>query len=90
MTDALSTKELDLIDAYWRAASYLTVGQIYLMDNPLLRAPLEPAHIKPRLLGYWGTSPGQNLIYASAVLSRHEGHTRAHLKDLPEVRDGTD
>ncbi len=51
------------MDAYWRAANYLSVGQIYLLDNPLLREPLQPRHIKPRLLGHWGTSPGQNLIY---------------------------
>ncbi|HEX8108268.1 MAG TPA: phosphoketolase family protein [Kofleriaceae bacterium] len=56
--------ELEAIDAYWRAANYLTVGQIYLMANPLLREPLRPEHIKPRLLGHWGTSPGLNLIYA--------------------------
>jgi len=55
---------LERIDAYWRAANYLSVGQIYLLDNPLLREPLRPAHIKPRLLGHWGTTPGQNFIYA--------------------------
>ncbi|MGH8836106.1 MAG: phosphoketolase family protein [Actinomycetes bacterium] len=60
----LSADELDRIDAYWRAANYLTVGQIYLLDNPLLREPLRPEHIKPRLLGHWGTSPGLNLLYA--------------------------
>ena len=59
----LSDKELDLLDAYWRAANYLTVGQIYLLDNPLLREPLKPEHVKPRLLGHWGTSPGQTLLY---------------------------
>ena len=52
------------IDAYWRAANYLSVGQIYLFDNPLLKEPLRPEHIKPRLLGHWGTAPGQNFIYA--------------------------
>ena len=52
------------IDAYWRAANYLSVGQIYLLDNPLLREPLRPEHIKPRLLGHWGTTPGQNFVYA--------------------------
>jgi xylulose-5-phosphate/fructose-6-phosphate phosphoketolase len=51
------------MDAYWRAANYLSVGQIYLLDNPLLRRPLENEHIKPRLLGHWGTTPGQNFIY---------------------------
>ena len=56
--------ELRRIDAYWRAANYLSVGQIYLMANPLLREPLRPEHIKPRLLGHWGTAPGLNLIYA--------------------------
>jgi xylulose-5-phosphate/fructose-6-phosphate phosphoketolase len=60
----LSGDELRRLDAYWRAANYLTVGQIYLMTNPLLREPLTPAHIKPRLLGHWGTSPGLNLVYA--------------------------
>jgi xylulose-5-phosphate/fructose-6-phosphate phosphoketolase len=59
----LSKDRLDRLDAYWRAANYLAVGQIYLMDNPLLREPLKPEHIKPRLLGHWGTSPGLNLIY---------------------------
>ncbi|MDK1492791.1 phosphoketolase family protein [Sinorhizobium sp. 7-81] len=53
-----------LVDRYWRAANYLSVGQIYLLDNPLLREPLKPEHIKPRLLGHWGTTPGLNFIYA--------------------------
>jgi xylulose-5-phosphate/fructose-6-phosphate phosphoketolase len=57
-------RELGLIDAYWRAANYLSVGQIYLLDNPLLREPLRPEHVKPRLLGHFGTTPGLNLIYA--------------------------
>jgi xylulose-5-phosphate/fructose-6-phosphate phosphoketolase len=60
----LSDAELAAIDAYWRAANYLSVGQIYLLDNPLLREPLRPEHVKPRLLGHWGTSPGLNLVYA--------------------------
>ncbi len=59
-----TTEQLRAIDAYWRAANYLTVGQIYLQDNALLREPLRPEHIKPRLLGHWGTSPGLSLIYA--------------------------
>lgn len=63
-TGPLSETELRVLDAYWRAANYLTVGQIYLLDNPLLREPLRPEHIKPRLLGHWGTSPGLNLLYA--------------------------
>src|SRR3954464_11746147 len=60
----LTPEELDRIDAWWRAANYLSVGQIYLLDNPLLREPLEVAHVKPRLLGHWGTTPGLNFIYA--------------------------
>ena len=60
----LSQEQLRLIDAYWRAANYLSVGQIYLLDNPLLRKPLRPEHVKPRLLGHWGTTPGLNLLYA--------------------------
>src|SRR2546423_13137245 len=60
----LGADELDRIDAYWRAANYLSVGQIYLMGNPLLREPLLPEQVKPRLLGHWGTTPGLNLIYA--------------------------
>jgi xylulose-5-phosphate/fructose-6-phosphate phosphoketolase len=60
----LSEELLQKIDAYWRAANYLAVGQIYLLDNPLLREPLKLEHIKPRLLGHWGTTPGQNFIYA--------------------------
>jgi len=60
----LSAPEAADLDAYWRAANYLSVGQIYLMDNPLLREPLRPEHIKPRLLGHWGTTPGLNFIYA--------------------------
>jgi xylulose-5-phosphate/fructose-6-phosphate phosphoketolase len=60
----LSRAELDAVDVYWRAANYLSVGQIYLLDNPLLREPLRLEHIKPRLLGHWGTTPGLNLIYA--------------------------
>jgi xylulose-5-phosphate/fructose-6-phosphate phosphoketolase len=60
----LSGEELDRIDAYWRAANYLSVGQIYLLDNPLLREPLRLDHVKPRLLGHWGTTPGLNFVYA--------------------------
>ncbi len=62
-TDALSPDELRKMDAYWRAANYLSVGQIYLYDNPLLRQPLTLEHIKPRLLGHWGTTPGLNFLY---------------------------
>jgi xylulose-5-phosphate/fructose-6-phosphate phosphoketolase len=70
----LSAAELDAIDAYWRAANYLSVGQIYLLDNPLLTEPLAAEHIKPRLLGHWGTTPGLNLLYA-------------HLNRLIKARD---
>jgi xylulose-5-phosphate/fructose-6-phosphate phosphoketolase len=63
MTEPLPTEDLRLIDAYWRAANYLAVGQVYLLDNPLLREPLRPEHVKPRLLGHFGTVPGLNLIY---------------------------
>jgi xylulose-5-phosphate/fructose-6-phosphate phosphoketolase len=63
MTKTLSHEELRKMDAYWRAANYLSVGQIYLYDNPLLKEPLKLEHIKPRLLGHWGTTPGLNFIY---------------------------
>ena len=61
---ALGGQDLKLINAYWRAANYLSVGQIYLYDNPLLREPLTLAHVKPLVVGHWGTTPGQNFIYA--------------------------
>ena len=61
---SLPEDQLRRIDAWWRAANYLSVGQIYLMDNPLLREPLTPEHVKPRLLGHWGTTPGLNFVYA--------------------------
>jgi xylulose-5-phosphate/fructose-6-phosphate phosphoketolase len=72
--DVLSAEERSLIDAYWRAANYLSVGQIYLYDNPLLKVPLSKEHIKPRLLGHWGTTPGLNFIYAhlNRVISKHD------------------
>src|SRR5215470_18451465 len=60
---ALSPDEVRKVDAYWRAANFVSVGQIYLYANPLLREPLSPKHIKPRLLGHWGTTPGLNFIY---------------------------
>ncbi len=69
----LSTDELARMDAYWRAANYLSVGQIYLLDNPLLREPLTLKHVKPRLLGHWGTTPGLNFIYVhlNRVIKKH-------------------
>ena len=70
----LSAALLDRMDRYWHAANYLTVGEIYLQDNPLLRDPLRPEHIKPRLLGHWGTSPGLNFIYAhlNRLITEHD------------------
>ncbi len=60
---SLSPEMMRLMQAWWRAANFLSVGQIYLLDNPLLDEPLKPEHIKPRLLGHWGTTPGLNFIY---------------------------
>src|SRR5579883_2794163 len=73
-TDGLQGEELRRLDAYWRAANYLSVGQIYLRDNPLLREPLKLEHIKHMLLGHWGTTPGQNFIYAhlNRAIRRHD------------------
>ena len=73
MSNPLSPKELDLINAYWRAANYLSIGQIYLFKNPLLKEPLHKEHIKPRLLGHWGTTPGLNFIYAhlNRIIKQH-------------------
>jgi xylulose-5-phosphate/fructose-6-phosphate phosphoketolase len=75
-SDAMLGPATDLraIDAYWRAANYLSVGQIYLLDNPLLREPLRPEHVKPRLLGHWGTTPGLNFVYAhmNRAIKRHD------------------
>jgi xylulose-5-phosphate/fructose-6-phosphate phosphoketolase len=74
MNQLLSPTELSQIDRYWRASNYLSVGQIYLLDNPLLREPLRREHVKPRLLGHWGTSPGLNLIYVhlNRVIAEHD------------------
>ncbi|MEZ0003482.1 phosphoketolase family protein [Sinorhizobium fredii] len=70
----LSASDLRLMDAYWRASNYLSVGQIYLLDNPLLKEPLKREHIKPRLLGHWGTSPGLNMLYVhlNRVIKRND------------------
>ena len=70
----LSNDELERLDAWWRAANYLSVGQIYLLDNPLLREPLRVEHTKPRLLGHWGTTPGLNFVYAhlNRAINTHE------------------
>ena len=78
--ERLTDSERDVVDAWWRAANYLTVGQIYLGANPLLRTPLEVADIKPRLLGHWGTSPGLSFIYAHmSRLIRHTGQEVVYL-----------
>ena len=72
----LSPEMLDKMNRYWRAANYLCIGQIYLFENPLLREPLRAEQIKPRLLGHWGTSPGQNLIYIhlNRVIKKHDAN----------------
>jgi xylulose-5-phosphate/fructose-6-phosphate phosphoketolase len=70
----MTDEQLRILDAYWRAANYLSVGQIYLLDNPLLRRPLRPDDVKPRLLGHWGTTPGLNFLYTHlnrAIRERH-------------------
>ena len=70
----LAPDYLARLDAYWRAANYLSVGQIYLLDNPLLTQPLAIEHVKPRLLGHWGTTPGLNFIYAhlNRVINKYD------------------
>src|SRR6516164_87167 len=80
--NTLSNKEQALIDAYWRAANYLSVGQIYLYDNPLLKQPLSKEHIKPRLLGHWGTTPGLNFIYVhlNRLIKKHDLHHRSRAR----------
>src|ERR1700686_5219689 len=73
-TQPLSSDLEQKMDAWWRAANYLSVGQIYLFDNPLLQEPLQLKHIKPRLLGHWGTTPGLNFIYVhlNRVIKEHD------------------
>src|SRR5260370_18668757 len=74
MPNGSAQNDFSLLDAYWRASNYLTIGQIYLQENPLLREPLRPEHIKPRLLGHWGTSPGQNFVYVhlNRLIKEHD------------------
>jgi len=74
MNKSLSPELLSKINAYWRAAHYLSVGQLYLYDNPLLKEPLKPEHVKPRLLGHWGTTPGLNFIYVhlNRLIKKHD------------------
>ena len=93
MTIALPTNaraathdDLELIDRYWRAANYLSVGQIYLLDNPLLREPLLAEHVKPRLLGHWGTTPGLNLLYAHLNRVIKAARPGRALRDRPRPR----
>ncbi len=85
MASVLGADELRKMDAYWRAANYLSVGQIYLYDNPLLKKPLTLADIKPRLLGHWGTTPGLNFVYVHlnrVIRARAE----RDLRDRPRPR----
>ncbi len=85
----LTSQELDLIHAYWRAANYLSVGQIYLLDNPLLRQPLELKHVKPRLLGHWGTTPGLNFIMTARKTLRSKPPPHNHQAEYENSdRDG--
>src|SRR5436190_23589194 len=86
MPHTLTADELSLLGAWWRAANYLTVGQIYLQANPLLREPLRPQHIKPRLLGHRGTSPGLTFIYAH--LNRLINERNADIMYLAGPRHG--
>ena len=86
MPNVLSNAERSLIDAYWRAANYLSVGQIYLYDNPLLKEPLTKEHIKPRLLGHWGTTPGLNFIYVHLNRAHQEARPRHDLHHRPRPR----
>src|SRR6266536_628473 len=74
MADPLPAEELRKMDAYWRALNYLSVGQIYMLDNPLLKEPLKREHIKPRLLGHWGTSPGLNMlcVHLNRIIKRDD------------------
>lgn len=74
MSEGTTPELLEKMDAYWRAANYLSVGQIYLRDNPLLREPLTLQHVKPRLLGHWGTTPGQNFVYVhlNRIIKQHD------------------
>src|SRR5260370_11451719 len=74
MSDPLSPERMRQMNAYWRASNYLSVGQIYLYDNPLLKQPLKAEHVKPRLLGHWGTTPGQNFVYVhlNRIIKAHD------------------
>ena len=86
MTNVLSNKEQALMDAYWRAANYLSVGQIYLLDNPLLKEPLKLEHIKPRLLGHWGTTPGPKFHLCPSEPADQETQAERDLRRRPRTR----
>jgi phosphoketolase len=84
-TEPLTPENLDRIDAYWRAANYVAVGQIYLFDNPLLKRPLEARDVKPMLLGHWGTTP--TFVAGDEPRLLHHRCIREHGQDMPEIRD---
>src|SRR5674536_170934 len=87
-TKTLSPELLHKMNAYWRAANYLSVGQIYLYDNPLLKEPLKLSHVKPLVVGHWGTTPGQNFIYVhlNRVIKKYDPVSYTHLRahETPE------
>ena len=92
LTEPLSPELLHRMDAYWRAANYLSVGQLYLYDNPLLKKPLELSHVKPLVVGHWGTTPGQNFIYVHLNREKLVGHGRyiaEHGQEMPEIVNWT-
>ena len=82
----LAPDELERLNAWWRAANYLSVGQIYLLDNPLLREPLRLEHVKPRLLGHWGTTPGLNFVYAHLNRRHPRERPRCDLRHRARAR----
>ncbi len=82
----VDTAALTRLNTWWRAANYLSLGQIYLMDNPLLRRPLAAEDINPRLLGHWGTTPGLNFIYAQPEPGDSASRPQRHLRDGPGTR----
>src|SRR5438045_6820985 len=86
MSTPLSAEDLRKMDAYWRASNYLSVGQIYLLDNPLLKEPLKREHIKPRLLGHWGTCPGLNMLYVHLNRVIKRNRSEEHTSELQSLR----
>ena len=85
-TNTLTPDLLHKLNAYWRAANYLSAGQIYLYDNPLLKEPLKLSHVKPLVVGHWGTTPGQNFIYVhlNRVIKKYDLNIG---QDMPEIRN---